>query len=286
MKLVSYRTTAGQSFGVLTEDGIVDLGKRTGFESLKALLRANALDTAQALSERAAPDYPLDAVTLLPVIPDPDRIICVGLNYQDHVEETGFAPTERPTLFTRFASTLVGHDNPLVRPSVSEKFDYEGELAVIIGHRGRHIAAHDALSHIAGYAPFNDGSVRDWQMHTGQFTPGKNFPMTGGFGPALVTQDEAGPLDDLVLTTRFNGNVVQEARLGQMITPIADLIAYISTFTPLAPGDIIVTGTPGGVGVKRQPRLYMKPGDVIEVEIDRIGLLRNRVVAEVAETER
>src|SRR5690554_5642549 len=280
MKLVSFRTAAGQSFGVLTADGIVDLGRRTGFGSLKALLAADALDTAHALAERVAPDLSLDAVTLLPVIADPERIICVGLNYHDHVEETGFAPTERPTLFTRFASTLIGHESPLVRPTASEKFDYEGELAVILGKPGRHIAVADALSHIAGYAPFNDGSVRDWQMHTSQFTPGKNFPATGGFGPALVTQDEAGPLDDLVLRTRFNGTVVQEARLGQMITPIADLIAYISTFTPLAPGDVIVTGTPGGVGVKRSPRLYMKPGDVIEVEIDRIGLLRNSVVAE------
>lgn len=280
MKLVSFRTAAGQSFGALTADGVVDLGRRTGFGSLKALLRANALENAHALADRVAPDFALDAVTLLPVIPDPERIICVGLNYHDHVEETGFAPTERPTLFTRFASTLAGHDAPLVKPAASEKFDYEGELAVIVGQPGRHIAADDALSHVAGYAPFNDGSVRDWQMHTTQFTPGKNFPATGGFGPALVTPDEAGPLDDLVLRTRFNGTVVQEARLGQMITPIADLIAYISTFTPLAPGDVIVTGTPGGVGVKRSPRLYMKPGDIVEVEIDRIGLLRNPVVAE------
>ncbi|HWJ88137.1 MAG TPA: fumarylacetoacetate hydrolase family protein [Pelagibacterium sp.] len=280
MKLVSFRTAAGQSFGALTADGIVDLGRRTGFGSLKALLTANALDTAHALVDRVAPDFALDAVTLLPVIPDPERIICVGLNYHDHVEETGFAPTERPTLFTRFASTLTGHDAPLVKPAASEKFDYEGELAVIVGSPGRHIAADDALSHVAGYAPFNDGSVRDWQMHTSQFTPGKNFSATGGFGPALVTPDEAGPLDDLVLRTRFNGTVVQEARLGQMITPIADLIAYISTFTPLVPGDVIVTGTPGGVGVKRSPRLYMKPGDIVEVEIDRIGLLRNPVLAE------
>lgn len=280
MKLVSFRTAAGQSFGALTADGIVDLGRRTGFGSLKALLTANALDTAHALADRVAPDFALDAVTLLPVIPDPERIICVGLNYHDHVEETGFAPTERPTLFTRFASTLTGHDAPLVKPAASEKFDYEGELAVIVGSPGRHIATDDALSHVAGYASFNDGSVRDWQMHTSQFTPGKNFPATGGFGPALVTPDEAGALDDLVLRTRFNGTVVQEARLGQMITPIADLIAYISTFTPLAPGDVIVTGTPGGVGVKRSPRLYMKPGDIVEVEIDRIGLLRNPVVAE------
>jgi 2-keto-4-pentenoate hydratase/2-oxohepta-3-ene-1,7-dioic acid hydratase in catechol pathway len=204
----------------------------------------------------------------------------VGLNYHDHVVETGRAMTDYPTLFTRFATTLVGHEAALVRPRVSEKFDYEGELAIIIGKGGRHIAAENAFDHIVGYAPFNDGSVRDWQGHTSQFTPGKNFDATGGFGPALVTADEIADITKETLTTRFNGEVVQHAEISLLITPIPQLIAYISTFLTLTPGDVIVTGTPGGVGMKRKPPLYMKPGDSVEVEISGVGVLRNDVVAE------
>ncbi len=279
MKIVSFRHGAAQSFGIAGDDGIIDLGRHTPFSTLKAMLAADGLDAARAVAGQE-PDFKSDAVTLLPVLPDPGKILCVGLNYHDHVQETGRPLTQHPTLFTRFANTLVAHEAPLVKPTVSDKFDYEGELAIIVGKPGRHIAAADAFDHVAGYAPFNDGSVRDWQGHTSQFIPGKNFEGTGGFGPALVTPDEVGPLDDLTLVTRFNGTVVQEARLGLMITPIPELIAYISTFTTLEAGDVIVTGTPGGVGMKRKPPLYMKPGDVVEVEIERIGLLRNSVVAE------
>jgi len=279
MKIVSFRHGAAQSFGIAGDDGIIDLGRHTPFSTLKAMLAADGLDAARAAAGQE-PDFKSDAVTLLPVLPDPGKILCVGLNYHDHVQETGRPLTQHPTLFTRFANTLVAHEAPLVKPTVSDKFDYEGELAIIVGKPGRHIAAADAFDHVAGYAPFNDGSVRDWQGHTSQFIPGKNFEGTGGFGPALVTPDEVGPLDDLTLVTRFNGTVVQEARLGLMITPIPELIAYISTFTTLEAGDVIVTGTPGGVGMKRKPPLYMKPGDVVEVEIERIGLLRNSVVAE------
>lgn len=280
MKLVSFRHQAGQSFGVQTEAGLVDLGRRTGHPNLKALIAADKLEEARRWAETGEADFALDAVTLLPVIPEPSKIICVGLNYHDHVVETGRELTEHPTLFTRFASTLVGHGAPLVKPAVSDKFDYEGELAIVIGKPGRHIGKQSAFDHIAGYTPFNDGSVRDWQRHTSQFTPGKNFDATGGFGPALVTPDEVGSLEELTLTTRFNGSVVQEAKLGLMITPIPELIAYVSTFVSLAAGDVIVTGTPGGVGMKRNPPLYMKAGDVVEVEIERVGVLRNPVVAE------
>ncbi|WP_332713547.1 fumarylacetoacetate hydrolase family protein [Pelagibacterium mangrovi] len=279
MKIVSFRHGAAQSFGIAGDDGIIDLGRHTPFATFKAMLAADGFDAARAVAGQE-PDFKSDAVTLLPVLPDPGKILCVGLNYHDHVQETGRPLTQHPTLFTRFANTLVAHDAPLVKPTVSDKFDYEGELAIVVGKPGRHIAAADAFDHIAGYAPFNDGSIRDWQGHTSQFIPGKNFEGTGGFGPALVTTDEVGPLDDLALVTRFNGTVVQEARLGLMITPIPELIAYISTFTTLEAGDVIVTGTPGGVGMKRKPPLYMKPGDVVEVEIERIGLLRNSVVAE------
>lgn len=280
MKLISFVHDARASFGILSDEGVIDLGRRTGFASLKILLRADALGTARAIAREAEPDFALEAVDLLPPIPDPGKILCVGLNYHDHVVETGRTLTQHPTLFTRFADTLVAHDKPMIKPAASDKFDFEGELALVIGTPGRHIAQADAFDHIAGYAPFHDGSVRDWQGHTTQFTPGKNFAATGGFGPALVTTDAVGPLDDLALTTRFNGEVMQQATLGLMINPIPDLIAYISTFIPLLPGDVIVTGTPGGVGMKRKPPLYMQAGDIVEVEIENVGLLRNPVVAE------
>ncbi len=280
MQLVSFRMGGEARFGVLAQEGIIDLSRRTGFSSLKAMIAADALDTARAIAEAASHDVALSEVTLLPTIPDPGKILCVGLNYHDHVVETGRALTDYPTLFTRFASTLVGHQGALVRPRVSEKFDYEGELAIVIGKSGRHIMAERAFDHIAGYAPFNDGSVRDWQGHTSQFTPGKNFDASGGFGPALVTVDEVGDITRRTLITRLNGEVVQNASISLLITPIPQLIAYVSSFLTLEPGDVIVTGTPGGVGMKRNPPLYMKPGDVVEVEISGVGLLRNSVAAE------
>lgn len=281
MQLVSFLCGTRPGFGVLRGERILDLGRAMGFASLRALLEAGALESARVLAAGLEADLDADAVTLLPPVPDPGKIVCVGLNYHDHVEETGRTLTDYPTLFVRFASTLAAHEAPLIQPLVSEKFDYEGELALVIGTGGRHIAAADALSHVAGYAAFNDGSVRDWQAHTSQFTPGKNFDATGGFGPALVTPDEVGEITERTLRTRFNGQVVQEAGIAQMITPIPQLIAYVSTFLTLAPGDVIVTGTPGGVGMKRNPPLYMKPGDVVEVEIEGVGTLRNPVVAEL-----
>lgn len=280
MKLVSFNANGSVRFGILQDDGVIDLTRRTGFGGLKALIAADALETARTIAGAAAPDFKLSEITLLPPIPDPDKIICVGLNYHDHVVETGRATTEYPTLFTRFATTLVGHEAPLVRPRVSDKFDYEGELAIIIGKGGRHIPAEKAFDHIVGYAPFNDGSVRDWQGHTSQFTPGKNFDATGGFGPALVTADEIADITEQTLITRYDGEVVQQASISLLITPIPQLVAYISTFLTLVPGDVIVTGTPGGVGMKRKPPLYMKPGANIEVEITGVGTLRNPVVGE------
>lgn len=280
MKLVTYQAGGEAGFGAIRDEGIVDLGRRTGFSGLKALIAADAIDAARTIAAESAPDMALAQVRLLPPVPDPGKIVCVGLNYHDHVVETGRTLTEYPTLFTRFSTTLVGHGEALVKPKVSEKFDYEGELALVIGKGGRHIAAEAAFDHIVGYAPFNDGSVRDWQGHTTQFTPGKNFDRTGGFGPALVTADAVGDITAQTLTTRFNGEVVQQAPISLLITPIPQLIAYISTFLTLEPGDVIVTGTPGGVGAKRNPPLFMKPGDTVEVEVSGVGLLRNSVVAE------
>jgi 2-keto-4-pentenoate hydratase/2-oxohepta-3-ene-1,7-dioic acid hydratase in catechol pathway len=214
------------------------------------------------------------------VIPNPDKILCIGLNYETHRKETGRSEVENPTVFGRFANSQTGHLANIVRPRVSKDLDFEGELAVIIGRPGRYISRKDAWDHIAGYACYNEGSVRDYQRHTHQFTPGKNFPETGAFGPWMVTPDEAGDLAPLRLQTRLNGQVVQDATISQMIFDIPRQIEYCSAFTRLEPGDVIVTGTPGGVGSRRTPPLWMKPGDVVEVEIDRIGLLRNGIADE------
>ena len=268
----------------MRDDGIVDLAIRFGERAptLRGLFAAGALSEAARVASEAAPDVELSAVTFAPVIPDPDKIICVGLNYRDHVTETGRSVTVKPALFARFAGSQVGHLQPLVRPEVSEEFDYEGELAVVVGTAGRHIPPERALAHVAGYACYNEGSVRDWQRHTSQFLSGKTFAGTGGFGPWLVTTHEIPDPSRLTLETRLNGEVVQRTSTGLMITPVPALIAYISTILPLLPGDVIATGTPAGVGAKRTPPRWMKPGDVAEVEISGIGTLRNPVIAEEA----
>lgn len=281
MKLVSFTKSDSLSWGVLDGSSIAAIGMAAGAPaSLKAALQQpDALARIKA-AIASAPRLGLVDVVLAPVLPDPDKILCVGLNYENHRKETGRDEVENPTIFTRFANSQVGAGSPMIRPAVSTHFDFEGELAIVIGKPGRHITKGKAFDHVAGYACYNDGSVRDWQRHTHQFTPGKNFMGTGAFGPALVTPDEVGPLDALVLRTRLNGQVVQEARLGDMIFDIPTIIAYCSTFTQLEIGDVIVTGTPGGVGAKRNPPLWMKAGDTVEVEIDRVGHLINPIIDE------
>ena len=229
---------------------------------------------------RAPQTFQVEEVNFEPVIPNPQKILCVGLNYISHRTETKRPETKYPSIFTRFADTQVGHETPVLRPSFSTAFDYEGELAVVIGRRGRHISEQDVSAHIAGYSCYNDVSVRDWQRHTAQWTPGKNFPSTGAFGPSLVTPDEIPDLGALTLTTRLNGKVMQEAPISDLIFSVPVIVSYISKFTPLYPGDVIATGTPGGVGDRRDPPVYMKDGDIVEVEIDRIGILRNVVQSE------
>ncbi|WP_233860062.1 fumarylacetoacetate hydrolase family protein [Paraburkholderia sp. HD33-4] len=282
MKLVSFSTRQGPSFGVVRDDSIVDLGRRLDgrYADLKALITADALGEAAEAAHGAQGDYPLSEVTLLPVIPNPEQIFCVGLNYAEHVKETNRETTEQPVIFMRLPASQVGHEQPMLRPAESHQFDYEGEIAVIIGRGGRRIAEADAWNHIAGYACYNDGSVRDWQRHTTQWGPGKNFYRTGAFGPWMVTSDEIEPDALMTLVTRLNGQEVQRATTQMLIHGIAKQIAYLSTFTPLAPGDVIVTGTPGGVGAKRNPPLFMKPGDRVEVEVDRIGVLSNPIADE------
>lgn len=271
---------ARKSYGIVQPDGVIDLGARLGdsCSDLKTLLQRGGLSDLQVyLSEPV--DYAFSAIRFLPVVENPGKVFCVGMNYADKRQE--FAATlDAPTLFVRFADSLAAHEQPLLKPATTAEFDYEGELAVIIGKAGRAIAEADALSHVAGYACYNDGSIRDWQNHTTQFTPGKNFPGTGGFGPWLITADEAPPVEQMSVTTRLNGQVVQNASCSLLIFNVAQCIAYISAFTELRPGDVISTGTPGGVGAKRTPPLWMKAGDKVEVEIAGVGLLRNLVVDE------
>jgi 2-keto-4-pentenoate hydratase/2-oxohepta-3-ene-1,7-dioic acid hydratase in catechol pathway len=228
----------------------------------------------------AAPDTALSQVTLLPPITDPEKIICAGRNYRAHAAEAGGAPPENPSVFLRLVNTLVAHNQPMVRPRISGDFDYEGELALVIGKPGRHIAKQDALSHVCGYACFNDGSIRDIQFKH-SIAAGKNFHATGGFGPWIVTADEIPDPTRLHLVTRLNGREVQHTGIDDLIFDIPTLISYCSDWTPLVAGDVIATGTPEGVGFARKPPLWMKPGDVVEVEIDGgIGTLRNPIVAE------
>ena len=262
------------SFGRLDGETVHDLGRPGAPSWLKDALA----DDLGALTSTAS--YPLDAVRLLPVVPNPGKILCIGLNYATHVAETGREQKDYPAVFTRWADTLVADGEPLVCPPETTRFDYEGELAVVIGKGGRRIAQADAMAHVAGYAVFHDGSVRDWQRHNIQFTPGKNFPATGGFGPALVTPEEVTDLASQRVQTRLNGELVQDQPISDLIWDIPFLIEYCSTFTELSPGDVIATGTPGGVGDKRTPPLYMKGGDRVEISIGVIGTLVNPVIDE------
>ncbi len=277
MRWMSFEIDGAQSYGVVIGDGVVDVGSRHAHRTLKDLLASGDFQTVGREAAKAKPDHRLDAVRFLPVIPKPDKILCAGINYKAHQEETGREPTAQPTLFTRFAASQMGHGEPMLRPRESERLDFEGEIALIIGRPGRRISKSSALAHVAGFAPYNDGSVRDFQRHTTQFTPGKNFVGTGGFGPWMMTPDEIGDLDDMEVITRLNGEVMQQAKAKLLIFGFAELIAYSSIFTELVAGDVIVTGTPGGVGAARTPPVFMDAGDVIEVEVKPIGTLRNRV---------
>ncbi len=287
MKYASFLRPDGRaSFGRVDGTRIIDLGAADAVAGKSSSLRSRPADLKAAIASGAwsrlqsEASHAIDEVVLLPVIPNPGKILCVGLNYETHRQETGRAEAQHPAIFTRFADTLVAHGQPIVLPKVSTQLDYEGELAIVIGRAGRAIPRARALEHVAGYSCFNDASVRDWQRHNIQFTPGKNFPGTGPFGPWLVTPDEVGDLEAQHVITRLNGQVVQDQPIAEMIWPIAELIAYISAFTPLAPGDVIATGTPGGVGAKRTPPLWMKSGDKVEIDIGTVGTLVNRIINE------
>ena len=278
MRLASFRTAQGASYGAVTSQGIVDLGRRLGnrYSDLRALLERNGLEEARKAAGSPA-DYKESEVSWLPLIPNPGKIVCVGLNYEEHRQETGRDKTEQPALFLRLAESQVGHKQPILRPRESKNLDYEAEIALVIGRAGRRISQKDSWNHIAGYSCYNDGSVRDWQRHTIQWTAGKNFASTGGFGPWMVTADEipAGAL--LTLSCRLNGERMQHATTEQMIFKIPKIIEYVSAWTTLLPGDVLVTGTPGGVGARRTPPVWMKPGDKVEIEIDKVGILENSI---------
>jgi 2-keto-4-pentenoate hydratase/2-oxohepta-3-ene-1,7-dioic acid hydratase in catechol pathway len=280
MQLASFEQDGRASYGLVGADGRytpAPAAFQERFADLKAVIAAGQLGALKDAAEASGVSLAPDQVRLLPVLPNPGKLICVGLNYKSHVAETKRADSEHPSLFLRFNDSLAAHGDAVLRPSFSDRFDWEGELAFVIGKGGRHIAKENAFEHIAGYACFNDVSVRDWQKHTHQFTPGKNFPGTGPFGPTLVTRDEVPDVTNLQLETRLNGTVVQHASVGDLIFDIPTIVAYVSRFTPLSPGDVIATGTPGGVGDRREPPLYMKEGDVIEVEITGLGILRNPI---------
>lgn len=282
MKLASFIVQGRSTYGIVEGDQIIDLesAKPTFGTDLKQAIANNRLGELTSVILANLPRIPLAEVTFLPVIPNPGKVLCIGINYATHVRETGREMPTYPMIFTRFADSQTAHLQPIVRPKASHKLDFEGELAVVIGKTARHVKQADALDYIAGYACYNDGSVRDWQKHTIQFVPGKNFPNTGGFGPWLVTRDEIGDPQDLELTTRLNGDVMQHTSTSDMIFDVRKLIEYCSTFTELAPGDVIVSGTTGGVGAFREPPVWMKPGDEVEIEISRIGILRNSIADE------
>ena len=279
MKLLSFRTSAGDSYGVVSGEGVIDLGQRMGgkYPDLRALLAGKGQDEAAAHSPDAA-DHSLDGITYLQVIPNARRIICIGLNYREHAEEMGMDFPENPSLFSKWPDALVGHEQDVICPTASSNYDYEGELAFIMGRPGRHISETNAMDYVAGYAPFLDGSLRDFQGHS--VIAGKNFQHSGSCGPWMTTADEIPDPMNLQLTTRLNGDVVQNESTEQLFYTVPAIIAYVSKFTPLHPGDVIATGTPSGVGAGRTPPLWMQPGDRIEVEISGLGCLANNVVAE------
>ncbi|MFZ2736956.1 MAG: fumarylacetoacetate hydrolase family protein [Burkholderiaceae bacterium] len=279
MKLASYTVDGRTSYGAVQDAGVVDLATRTPYPTLLCALAAHALDELKQAAAAAQPDFHLSQVQLSTPLPDADNFFCIGRNYKGHVAEGNLKLPDFPSTFLRNKRSLVGHGAALVRPSVSTDFDFEGELALVIGKGGRHIRAEDALSHIAAYSILMDGSIRDYQFkHC--LSVGKNFFASGSFGPWLVSADEVGDPTQLDLRTRLNGVEVQHSKTDDLIFDIPTIISYLSAITPLAPGDVIATGTPEGVGFARTPPLWMKPGDTLEVEISRIGLLRNTVVAE------
>lgn len=280
MRIASYLADGVPSFGVVTGDGVVTMNGRLAqrYASLREALAAGALDEMRRVANAARPDHDFAGLQMLPVIPQPGKTLCVGINYQSHAAEQGAGAAAKPNIFTKFDDVLIGHEGTMIRPQASIEFDYEGELVVVMGRGGRAIKAEHALEYVAGYSCGGDTSVRDFIKSS--LITGKNFPATAPVGPWMVTADEIPDPAKLTLLTRLNGREVQRSGVDKLIYSVPALIEYLSAFTPLAPGDIIFTGTPDGIGAKRTPPLWMKDGDVLEVEISSIGTLRARVADE------
>ncbi len=285
MKLASFRIGSRTSFGAIVDSGIIDLGRRLGpdMRALRALLAADGLKSARAVVAGTGPDHALDDVQLLRPVIAPDKIFCIGVNYVNRNEEyrdVSALPTY-PSVFMRTCGSLVAHGQPLVMPFESDQLDYEGEIAIVIGRGGRRIPERDAERHIAGVTCMNEGTIRDWTRH-GKFnvTQGKNFERTGSLGPWLVTADELDGFDDLTVTTRVNGEQRQHDTTANLLFPFRHIVSYLSTFTALAPGDVIATGTPTGAGVRFDPPRYLEDGDLVEVEVSGVGTLANVVERE------
>lgn len=283
MKLISFEKDGVASFGLVLDGGVIDAGKALGgkYESIRAVLEADDMAALQSLALNA-PDYNQNEISFLPVIPKAQKIYCIGINFMAHIKEMKRQVPEHPWVFMRTDHCQVGHEQHILRPQVSERFDFEGELAVIIGKTAHRVSRAAALTYVAGYSVFNDGSIRDYQRHSQLFTTGKNFYKSGGFGPWMVTSDEIPDPKIMTLETRLNGKVMQSATIDDLCFDIPTLIAYLSEIAPLYPGDVIVTGTPGGVGFGRDPYVWMKDGDTIEVELSHIGTLKNYVRDETA----
>ena len=282
MKLVSYRYQGQPGLGAVKDEGVVDLAKRLPAVADLTALVSNpaALDEARRVVDAATADFALAAIELEPVIPQPNKVICVGINYVAHAAEAGRTVGQYPVIFHRYAQTLVAHGAPLIRPRVSDHFDFEAELAVVIGKGGAHIKAENAMDHVAGYTCFNDASVRDWQFHTHQYGMGKNFRGTGSLGPWLVTADEIRDYRELSIQGLLNNECMQTGKLSELAFDIPGLIAYVSQALDWQPGDILATGTPSGIGFKRQPPIFLKPGDTFDVVIPGVGTLSNPVADE------
>jgi len=285
MRLLTFRTDDYASWGVVKGDGIVDVGKLLGskIDTLGDALRAGALPRIRELAAAREPNVALDDIHYLPTVPDPEKIICIGINYGNRNEEykDGAEAPKYPSVFMRTPGSLVGHGERIVRPPESEQLDYEGEIVLVIGKAGRRIAERDAWAHVAGLSLMNEGSVRDWLRHSKfNVTPGKNFERSGSFGPWMVTADEFREGEDLHLTTHVNGELRQDDTTANLIFPFARLIAYLSSFMRLLPGDVIATGTPTGAGARFDPPKYLKVGDVVEVHVPNIGTLRNPIADE------
>jgi len=281
MKLASFNTNNVSKFGIVTDRGVIDLTEKLNhkYADLKSFIANDGFKELNNIDLEEV-DYSINEITYTPLIANPNKIICIGVNYDEHRIEVNREKVDYPTIFFRLAESQIGHNEDMIVPKVSSRLDFEGEVAVIIGKEGKNIDKEDVYDYIVGYSCYNDGTIRDWQVHTSQWGPGKNFDGTGAFGPWMITKDEIKDDEVLQIETRLNGEVMQSSSTDMLIFPIRELVSYISTFTTLRPGDVIVTGTPGGVGNKRNPQVFMKDGDTVEVEVSKIGILSNRVKAD------